>query len=144
MVRGRVVGGAGKSGMPAAMASLGASRLWGTWDAPSELYVAALGQGDGRVYALNLGRWLARDVFEHDLSLDLVGMLGIAPQADRGLDPVTSPNYVEQMLALLALPTAARSQVTGTKCGNLTLATRLVLDRNYLSGQFSPSSCPGR
>jgi hypothetical protein len=139
---GRVVGGGGRSAMPAAMASLGRSRLWGMWDAPSELYVAAMGIGDRRVYGLNLGRWLARDVLEQDLSLDLVGMLGIAPQADRGLDPVMAPNYLEQMLTLLTLPRAARDQVTGTKCGSLTLATRLVLDRNYLSGQFDPGSCP--
>ena len=88
---------------------------------------------------MNLGRFIAKDVLSADLSLDVEGMLNISPQPDRGLDPTLAPNYLEQLLALLALPTPAREAVKGRKCGNLTLATRLMLDRNYGSGQFRPA-----
>lgn len=139
---GRVVGGSGRGAMAPAMVSLGKSQLWGMGGAPSELYVGTLGIGDRRVYAMNLGRFIAKDVLSADLSLDVEGMLNISPQPDRGLDPTLAPNYLEQLLALLALPTPAREAVKGRKCGNLTLATRLMLDRNYGSGQFRPAPCP--
>jgi hypothetical protein len=139
---GRVVGGSGRGAMAPAMVSFGKSRLWGMGEAPSELYVGTLGIGDRRVYAMNLGRFIANDVLTADLSLDVEGMLNIDPQPDRGLDPTLAPNYFEQLLALLALPGPAREAVRGRKCGNLMLATRLMLDRNYGSGQFRPAPCP--
>ncbi|MEP7326839.1 MAG: discoidin domain-containing protein [Gemmatimonadota bacterium] len=139
---GRPVGGSGKAAMGPAMVSLGQAQLWGMWQAPSELYVATMGLRDRRVYALNLGRFMASDVFLHDLSLDVVGMLDIAPQSDRGLDPTLGSNYLEQLLTVLALPIPAQDAVVGTQCGRFTLATRLELDRNFGSGQFNPGMCP--
>lgn len=141
-VGGRPVGGSGRGAMAPAMVSLGQAQLWGMWQAPSELYVATMGIGDRRVYALNLGRFMTSDVFMHDLPLDVVGMLDIAPQSDRGIDPTLGPNYFEQLLTVLALPASAQDAVVGTKCGQLTLATRLELDRNFGSGQFNPQLCP--
>lgn len=141
---GRPVGGAGTASMPLMMVSFGQSKIWGIYNAPAELYAATRGIGDNRIYALNLGRSIAREVLTADLAIAITGLQNRpGDQANRELEPMLATNIYEQMLGLLSLPISVRDAVVGSQCsGKLTLATVLELDREYLSGQASPGSCP--
>jgi len=109
--------------------------------APAELYVAASNASDHQVYAMNLGRWIASDVINHDLHLDVEGMLHIDPQPNRALDPTIAPNLFEQMVAVLALPKVDQAVVAERRCGPFFLATVLELDREYGSAE-ERTNCP--
>ena len=142
---GRFVAAANAGASAPLMASLGQATLSGMWGAPRELYAVMPGAADGRVHAVNLGRFIAKDVLLMDLHLDVEGMIKIAPQPDRALDWTIAPNIFEQMIALLSLPQVDRDAVIGRKCGNspLTLAAILELDRGPGTGQYQPE-CPVR
>lgn len=145
-VGGRPLNGLTTSGPLTSMTALGQFALYGGWGAPAELYLAMRGSGtDHTVYAMNLGRFIAVDVMQHDLHISVEGMINNNKnqQPDRSLDPTIAPNLFEQMVTLLALPSPDRSAILGRKCGNppLSLATFLELDRDFGSGQ-QWSNCP--
>ena len=120
-------------GLPAAVIPFGDLQIWGTWDAPAELLVVA---GPGRkVYAMNLGRFLAVDVLTSALGISITGQLNLGLPPDRGVDPAIVPNVFEQMVAVLALPRAAIDSARQAGC-----AMNLQLDRD-VGGQNS-GGCP--
>lgn len=141
---GRTVGKAGTASMPLMMVSFGQSKIWGIYNSPAELYAATRGVGDNRIYALNLGRSIAREVLEADLGIGISGLSNSPGDlAFRDLDPMLATNLYEQMLAALSLPVSVRDAVVGRQCsGKLTLASFLELDRDYMSGQAAPGDCP--
>ena len=120
--------------LPSAVIPFGRSQIWGTWDAPAELFVAAAGPGQ-KVYAMNLGRFIAVDVLARVLGINISGQKNLGLPPDRGVDPAIVPNLFEQMVAVLALPRAAIDSARQAGC-----AMNLQLDRD-VGGQNS-GGCP--
>jgi hypothetical protein len=122
-------------GLPTSMVAFGKSRVWGSWDAPAELFVAAVG-ANRRVHALNLGRFTALSVLTQDLGIRVGGQVGIrGGEPDRGVDASATPNLFEQMVGVLTLPKAAVIEATQSGC-----EMHLRLDRSV--GGQNQGGCP--
>jgi hypothetical protein len=132
---GRPVGGSGTSAAPPAMAIVGLTTFDELVDSPAELYLAARGVQDQRLYVINFGRFAARAGLEKSFHVELT------PNPNSGMEPDIIPNLFEHLVAMLSVPSVAWDGLGSKPCPVVQLATQVHLHR-LVAGQARPGNCP--